>query len=183
MKKIAIPVIDDKLCENFEDALHLHIYDVENRKIIKQTLEKMPSDTQASILEYLKNLKVTDLIAGDIDRETAVLLSRNNINVFYGAKSIAADEIVNYFLNTFLDLENNHHTCGGHNHGHGCCHGHGHDHGHHHGHNHDGEHDCCHGHNHDHQHGHGHGHGKGHGHNHDGGHDCCHGHDHEHNHE
>ena len=78
---IALSVWDDRIAPVFDVAIQLLLVEIEDGKIIKQSLEQLPS---GSILERaikLQDLVINTLICGAVSRQVKSLLDMYKINV------------------------------------------------------------------------------------------------------
>ena len=64
MKKIAIPVSNDVLSPHFGHCELFYIYEVENDKILNETLLSSPPHEPGLFPQWLREHGVTDIIAG-----------------------------------------------------------------------------------------------------------------------
>ncbi len=126
MKRVAIPVLNNELSSHFGQTEYFYIFDIEGNEVKKQTAHPAPPHTHGSIPTFLKELNITDLIAGGIGRRAVDMLNEGQVNVFAGVSKTDPMELLNDFINGTLTASNE--TCN-HNHDH-----HGHHHGHHHEH-------------------------------------------------
>ena len=126
MQKIAIPVQNNQLSQHFGHAPFFYVYDVKNKEVLKQSMNKSPEHTVGSIPNFLKELNITDLIVGGIGGKAIEMLNSANVNVFTGATVDTPDNIINAFIEDKLELNENscdsdHHEHGDH-HDHNCRH-------------------------------------------------------------
>ena len=104
MKKIALPVKENKLSPHFGDCLHFKIYYEENGTIIKEDLILVPPQQAELIPKWLIEKGVTDVIAAGIGLKPIEILNRNKINVFVGVKLESPKDLVQEYIYLVTDL-------------------------------------------------------------------------------
>ncbi len=107
MKKIAIPITDNILSAHFGHCDKFYVYEIENEKIVKETIMTPPSHEPGLLPKWLGGQSVTDIIAGGIGQRAIDLFNQNNINVYVGAPQKAPVEIVESHLNGSITLSGN----------------------------------------------------------------------------
>ncbi len=105
MRKIAVPVVEERLSEHFGHCNYFEFFEVEGGKIIK-TDRAVPPPHQPGVLPlWLAELKATDIIAGGMGQRAVQLFLQNGISVYLGAEMKSAEELA-------LDLANDRLQCG-----------------------------------------------------------------------
>ena len=102
MKKIAIPLVDGKLCAHFGHCQQFSIIDIENDKIIKEELSTPPSHEPGLLPAWLAEKGVTEIIAGGMGQRAINLFTQNNINVNIGALQKNPKELVQDLIDNSL---------------------------------------------------------------------------------
>lgn len=130
MKKITVPVVDQKLSAHFGHCEYFGFFDVVDGKIVHSERIVSPPHQPGLLPKWLAGKGATDIIAGGMGQRAIQLFLDNNINVYLGAEMKPAEELA-------LDLANNRLKCGqnyctghgdgdgggqGHAHGHNCGH-------------------------------------------------------------
>lgn len=102
MNKIAIPIWNNKLCQQFEECEEFNIYTLEKGNCIDSDCVKVC--LQPGLFPFILALKgVTDIIANDIEFHSVSKLNKFKINVFVGVKSIDPEKLINEFMNGTLE--------------------------------------------------------------------------------
>ncbi len=98
IKKIAVPVADQKLCEHFGKSDVFYIYEIRDNKIVgRQNLKPPPHESEV-YPRWLAGLGVTDVITGGIGQKAIDIFLEAGINVFDGAPVNDPENLVNDFL-------------------------------------------------------------------------------------
>ena len=107
MKRIALPVTENKLCPHFGLSSHFKFYFEENGKIINEELVSVPAQQPELIPNWLIKKGVTDVIAAGIGLKPIEILNQHKINVFVGVKMKALDELLREFMDGTLETNGN----------------------------------------------------------------------------
>ncbi len=122
MKKIAIPVVQEKLSGHFGHCEYFEFFIEENGKIIR-TERAVPPPHQPGVLPlWLAELKATAIIAGGMGQRAIELFLQNGIDVYLGAEQKSAEELAEDLVNNRLVCGQNY--CTGHGDGDGDGQGH-----------------------------------------------------------
>ena len=110
MKKVAIPVVNDKLSQHFGHSDFFRVYVVDdNNKIIDNEFLPPPEHQPGAIPNWVASQGVTDIIVGGIGPAAIEIFNSKNVNVFSGANIDSPDNIILDFING--DLVVNANTC------------------------------------------------------------------------
>lgn len=104
LKKVAIPIDKNRLCNHFGGAKFFDIYHIENNQVLKQETLKAPKHEPGVLPNWLKTLNVSDVIAGGMGQRAIKLLEHNNIRTHTGVQEDSIERILNKFLNGTLEL-------------------------------------------------------------------------------
>ncbi len=118
-KKIAIPMENGKLCAHFGHCEKFAIIEVLNGEITEIKELTPPEHVPGLYPRWVSEFGVTDVIAGGMGQKAITLFNQEKINVFVGAPSNSAKELVTDFLSNKLILNANYcnhddkheHTC------------------------------------------------------------------------
>lgn len=122
MKKcIAIPMADGVLCAHFGHCEQFAIIETEDGKIVNETSVTPPPHEPGLLPPWLAEKGVTDVIAGGMGQRAIMIFNQQMINVFVGAPTKPAKELVNDFLNENLSLTANYCNHDDHHHNHNEC--------------------------------------------------------------
>ncbi len=107
MRKIALPVKENKLSPHFGLCSHFMFYYEVNRKITKEDLIPAPHKRPELIPNWLVEKGVTDVIAAGIGLKPVEILNRHRINVFMGVKVKEPKILVQEHLDGTLETNGN----------------------------------------------------------------------------
>lgn len=107
MKRIAIPISENKLSAHFGNCQKFKIYSTHNQQIIKEELIQSPLHEPGLIPNWLANKKVTDVIVGGIGFKAIEIFNQNKINVFVGVEVKEPTILVKEYLNGVLETNGN----------------------------------------------------------------------------
>ncbi|MBC8486669.1 MAG: ATPase [Bacteroidetes bacterium] len=107
MKKIALPVKENKLSPHFGECSHFKFYYEENGKIIKEDLIPAPPQQPELIPNWFVEKGVTDVIAAGIGLKLIEILNQQKINVFVGVKVEDPRVLVQEYLDGTLETNGN----------------------------------------------------------------------------
>lgn len=107
MKKIAIPVVEERLCVHFGHCQEFHLFTVKEGKIEGMERKTPPPHAPGIIPKWLGEQKVTDVIVGGIGQRAIDIFNAQGVNVYAGAPSKQSEEIINNFINGTLTLNEN----------------------------------------------------------------------------
>jgi predicted Fe-Mo cluster-binding NifX family protein len=102
IKKIALPIKNNLLGQNFEQCSEFYIITVEDENHIKKDL--LNTHLQPGMHpHWLAEKGVTDIIANRIEVSTVNKFNMFKISVFAGVESSNPEKLVNKFLNGSLE--------------------------------------------------------------------------------
>ena len=107
MQKIAIPVLDDKLCPHFTSSLLFQIFHVENQAIVKEYIIQPTSQLSDSLMAWLAKEGVTDVITREIGNKEINFFNQHKINVFVGVKLENPKYLVQEYIDGTLETHDN----------------------------------------------------------------------------
>jgi len=111
-----------ELCAHFGHCQKFAIVNVVNSQIVDISEVTPPEHQPGLYPRWISEYKVTDVIAGGMGQKAIQLFNEQDINVFVGAPTKPAKELVNDFLNNKLELQANYCDHGEHHHHEGCRH-------------------------------------------------------------
>ena len=107
MRKIALPVKDNKLSPHFGEGSYFKFFYEENGIITKVETIPTPPQIPEQIPNWLADNGVTDVIAFGIGLIAIDILNRNKINVFVGVQEKEPEAILRKFLDGTLETDGN----------------------------------------------------------------------------
>lgn len=102
MRKIAIPMKDNMLCNHFGHSENFAVFETSDGIITKEERLTPPPHEPGTIPRWLHEVGVTDVIAGGIGQRAIQILLSNHINVYVGVAQKPAELLVNELLSDSL---------------------------------------------------------------------------------
>jgi len=107
MKKLALPVIGNKLSLHFAHCEYFKFYEIENQMVLNEELIKVPAHKPGLLPSWLIEKAVTDVITGGIGHKAIEIFNQNKVNVFVGVEVKDSSELVSAFLKGTLETNGN----------------------------------------------------------------------------
>jgi predicted Fe-Mo cluster-binding NifX family protein len=98
MNKIAIPINEGMLSENFEKCKHFEIFSIYEKHINSNIIEVPYAKLESEISLWLKGLGITDVVSYKIDKQTIKAFQAHKINLFIGIRRTKPHEIIKDFI-------------------------------------------------------------------------------------
>jgi predicted Fe-Mo cluster-binding NifX family protein len=106
MKRVAIPIANKKLSENFGECNHYVIYEID-RKITGIKTALLPAGLELTDLpEWLKKEGITDVITHRVNRAIIKLFAANKVNLFVGVPLNTSENLIDDYLQGKLESDN-----------------------------------------------------------------------------
>lgn len=107
MKRVAIPIANNKLSEYFGGCSHYMIYEI-GKSGISETLAEMPDGIAVADLPgWIEKQGITDLIAYKVNREIIKLFASRKVNLFVGIQINDPEKLIDDYLNGKLESDKN----------------------------------------------------------------------------
>jgi len=101
-KRIAIPVVNGKLCAHFGHCEKFHIAVIEDGKV-KEEIEIVPPEHQPGLYpKWIKTQGVDCVIAGGMGEKAQALFKNEEVELFIGAPVKAAEELIKDYIHGVL---------------------------------------------------------------------------------
>lgn len=98
MKRVAIPIVNNKLSENFGECNYYTIFEID-RKINSTKTSLLPNGINSFDLpRWLKGEGVTDVVTYKINRQVVNLFVAEKINLFLGIPIDSPEKIIDDYL-------------------------------------------------------------------------------------
>jgi predicted Fe-Mo cluster-binding NifX family protein len=107
MRKIAVPVIGNKLSPHFGHCEQFELFEVENNKIISENATTSPPHEPGILPAWLAKQGATDIIASGMGNRAISLFNEQKINVFLGSEIKEPKELVQNLINDNLTTGKN----------------------------------------------------------------------------
>ncbi len=102
MRRVAIPLMDDKLSEYFGQCSHYEIFEIDNKTIKSSKVEFHSIKEIEEIPDWVVKKGITDVIAYKMDKKFIALFSNTKINLFVGVPMDTAASLIDSYLNGTL---------------------------------------------------------------------------------
>lgn len=110
MQKIAIPVLNHKLCPHFASSLMFQVFHVNGQLIVKEYSIQTPTQMSESLTTWIANKDITDIIARGIEYKDIDFFNQHKINVFVGVKLETPSNLVYEYIDGTLETHDNLHV-------------------------------------------------------------------------
>ncbi len=107
MRKIAIPVENNRVCQHFGHCRQFAVYNVDDNKIISENFLTPPRHEPGVLPAWLAEKGVKDVIAGGMGQRAINLFLNQKINVYVGVAPKEPKELVQDLINDKLDAGKN----------------------------------------------------------------------------
>ncbi|MCF8298000.1 MAG: hypothetical protein K9J13_10685 [Saprospiraceae bacterium] len=84
MKRVAIPIVNNKLSESFGQCSHYEIFEIDDADVKSYAIEIPQINDIAQLPEWASKQGITDIIAYEIDKSIINLFVKFKINLFVG---------------------------------------------------------------------------------------------------
>ena len=118
-QKFAIPTSEGILYPHFGKAPEVTIFNVDSNKVVSKQVLAAPEHAHGAMPRFLQELNVTDVICGGLGAGAVKLLDEMNIAVHGGAPALAAEVVMQKYLEgsiVYGDSSCHHDACDGHHH-------------------------------------------------------------------
>uniref|UniRef100_UPI003216AF9A NifB/NifX family molybdenum-iron cluster-binding protein n=1 Tax=uncultured Draconibacterium sp. TaxID=1573823 RepID=UPI003216AF9A len=107
MKRIAIPISENKLSEYFGGCSYYEIFEIENGKVHHRAME-MPDVSDISELPaWLEQKHITDVIVYKVNKNIISLFASKKVNLFVGVPQNTSDKLIDAYINGELESDKN----------------------------------------------------------------------------
>lgn len=107
-KKIAVPVDNNGVLDaHFGHCKFFALFDVEDNKIIHEEKVVPPPHEPGLLPKWLAEKGATDILAGGMGQRAIQIFNTNKVNVFVGAPTLPAKEIIDGFLTGTISFASN----------------------------------------------------------------------------
>jgi len=99
MKRVAIPVVKEKLSENFGQCNYYKIFEIDDGNIKSDSIEVPPDQDIINLPAWAAQQGITDVIVHKIDKRIISLFAGNKINLFVGVAVNSPGILIKDYLN------------------------------------------------------------------------------------
>ena len=102
MRKVAIPLMDNKLSEYFGQCSHYEVFEIDNKTIKSSKVEFHSVKELEKIPDWVIKKGITDVIAYKMDKKFITLFGNTKINLFVGVQMDTAASLIESYLDGTL---------------------------------------------------------------------------------
>jgi len=106
MKRIAIPIVNEKLCEYMDKCSNYEIFEIDGVTIKSTELIIFPYNNLTKIPEWLARQGITDIIVYKLNKRLLTHFADNKINLFIGVPIDSPRNLIEDYLNGNLKSNN-----------------------------------------------------------------------------
>ena len=99
MRRVAIPIVDNKLSEYFGGCTFYEIFEIEEGEVRKSSVEVPTVDSVNKLPVWLEQRGITDVIVYKIKKEIIALFASHKINLFVGIRQETPENLIKDYLN------------------------------------------------------------------------------------
>ena len=107
MKRVAIPIANEQLSENFGECNYYEIYEIEKIVTAKKNALLPAGLALMDLPEWLKKQGITDVITYRVNKEIIKLFAANKLNLFVGVPINSSEKLIDDYLQGKLESDNN----------------------------------------------------------------------------
>ncbi len=105
MRRVAIPIVDNKLSEYFGGCNFYEIFEIEEGIVTKSSFEVPTVDAIEELPMWLEQRGITDVIVNRIKKEIISLFASKKINLFVGIHQDKPENLIQDYLNGTLESD------------------------------------------------------------------------------
>jgi len=98
MKKIALPVFNDRFSSHFGHASHFLIFSIEENKIINEEKHPVPIHETGSFPKWLSAFGVDIMLVGGVGQKAISIFEANNIEIIMGVTKEDPKDIIQEYI-------------------------------------------------------------------------------------
>ena len=105
MRRVAIPIADNKLSEFFGGCNFYEIFEIEDGEVRKSSVEVPMVDAADELPEWLEQRGITDVIVYKVKKQIISLFASKKINLFVGIRQDTPENLVEDYLSGNLESD------------------------------------------------------------------------------
>jgi|LZCG01.1.fsa_nt_gb predicted Fe-Mo cluster-binding NifX family protein len=107
MRKIAIPIVSERLSAHFGHCEKFGVFHLDGNNIVKEEMLLPPNHAPGVLPDWLAKHGVTDVITGGMGQQAINIFRNNNIQVTLGARESHYREVLKQFMENRLEVGDN----------------------------------------------------------------------------
>lgn len=105
MKRVAIPVVNERLSEFFGECNHYEIFEIDKMISERKTAQMPVGIAITELPQWLEKQGITDVIAYKVNREIISLFASKKVNLFVGIPIESPEKLIEDYLNGKLESD------------------------------------------------------------------------------
>ena len=105
MKRVAIPISDNRLSEYFGGCNYYEIFEIDGDKIRKKMFELPDVKEVAELPAWLQEQGITDVIAYKVNKQIISLFASKKVNLFVGVPISSPEKLIDDYLQGKLESD------------------------------------------------------------------------------
>jgi predicted Fe-Mo cluster-binding NifX family protein len=105
MRRVAIPIVDNKLSESFGGCNFYEIFEIEDGEVRKSSVEVPTVNTVDELPKWLEQRGISDVIVYKIKKEIISLFAARKINLFVGITQDTPENLIHFYLEGNLESD------------------------------------------------------------------------------
>lgn len=105
MKRVAIPIVNNKLSEDFGACSFYELFEIKDGIVFKNTIKVPELLKPMELPTWLEKLGVTDVIAYRVKKEIISLFASRKVNLFVGVPLHSSKKIIDDYLHGKLESD------------------------------------------------------------------------------
>jgi predicted Fe-Mo cluster-binding NifX family protein len=98
MARIAIPISDNVLSNQYNQCGYFDIFEIEHKKIISKQRESICQKSVNELNNWILSQEITDIIVHEIDKSSVSYFADTKVNLFIGVNIKSPDQLINEYL-------------------------------------------------------------------------------------
>lgn len=107
MKRVAIPIANDKLSEYFGGCSYYEIFEIAGNKVHKSTFETPIVSSIDELPDWIEKQGITDVVTYKVNKEIISLFASKKVNLFVGVPVNKTQKLIDDYLNGKLESDKN----------------------------------------------------------------------------
>lgn len=105
MKRVAIPISNNRLSEYFGGCSYYEVFDIEGNRIQKNKVEIPKVKHILELPLWIEKQGITDIIAFKVNKEIISLFASRKVNLFVGIPQNSPQQLIDDYLNGRLESD------------------------------------------------------------------------------
>lgn len=107
MKRVVIPVANDKLSEHFGACFYYEVFEIDGENIEKKSFELPVLANIDELPDWLEKQGISDVISHRVKKEIISLFAAKKVNLFVGVPLSSTQKLIDDYLQGKLESDKN----------------------------------------------------------------------------